>query len=800
VNYTLRIFKEGYNAKEEQFNLSAGNNNREFTLEAQGQMQEEEYKYDTGNMNRQADQNYRIGSTGYQGGAVKFIPKKIGGTISSISIQFGPLSDLQTYSRCKVSIKQLDKRGRLLEIMEPMEINFQPNKVKTISVAQYQIKTDEPYYVVVEKIDDSGNILIGLDQSGDRDYSYIYGGNNLFPLYPNLVYGALMIRSTMNYPVDADTINYHVNKPVLDPIHPSAKEVKGKAEAKQGIQLFFQDGLRINDMADANGNFSIAVRRTMIPGEEVLAYAKDENGIKSDPAKGIILTDPEILLDNIKLAKDMKDEKPGTEANKKLKNAVSEAELLLENINSYEVGELIDKSKIKEYQNEINNKVKELRDLMLALSPDKERLKKEIDIAMEDLSNIWISPNGRDIPETKDWVMQKDWTIFNSKLLKARGVYQDTAATVQRTRNAIKDLKDAKTIFDSSKQKGYEKVLIINEKYEDGIYEGEGRGTSLLASHVVIQVSKGRIVDVKITDWNESEASKKAIELEGFLDKIVNENALDIKPIKGYEIEYRAIIKAINQAIEKGLKEGEPINTDKTPLSNAINRAKTFLNKYPVSDGQNIGEEVEWVTQENHNLLKQQIAVAEEEYKKDLTIDGRDKAITILETAVRNFLSQLERGPKDVVVPIGYKDGEYLVKTHGQNAMNKNEFKVTISNGKITSIEIISWADTPGFDNKIEPLIRNIINENSPEVDVVSKATNSSNSVKEAVKLALEMAKKTEDPENPVDPADIEKSLNNLKSEILSAKKLLYKTQIEGSILKVKREFIVNRSKLYLPR
>lgn len=86
-----------------------------------------------------------------------------------------------------------------------------------------------------------------------------------------------------------------------------------------------------------------------------------------------------------------------------------------------------------------------------------------------------------------------------------------------------------------------------------------------------------------------------------------------------------------------------------------------------------------------------------------------------------------------------YKDGTYTGTAKGYGGDITVE--VTISGGKITAIDIVSApAETPSFLTRAKGVIDKILEKQSPDVDVVSGATYSSNGILNAVRRALAQA------------------------------------------------------------
>ena len=85
-----------------------------------------------------------------------------------------------------------------------------------------------------------------------------------------------------------------------------------------------------------------------------------------------------------------------------------------------------------------------------------------------------------------------------------------------------------------------------------------------------------------------------------------------------------------------------------------------------------------------------------------------------------------------------YKDGKYIGEAEGFGG--KVKVQVTVSNGKIADIEILSHSDGKEYMSKASALVNKIIKKQSTNVDAVSGATYSSNGIINAVRNALNKA------------------------------------------------------------
>lgn len=98
--------------------------------------------------------------------------------------------------------------------------------------------------------------------------------------------------------------------------------------------------------------------------------------------------------------------------------------------------------------------------------------------------------------------------------------------------------------------------------------------------------------------------------------------------------------------------------------------------------------------------------------------------------------SNLEVKKSDTV----YKDGVYIGESKGMNDVVNVE--VTVKDTVISSVSVLSHKETPGIsDPAIDKIPSEIVNTNSPEVDIVSGATKTSEGIIQAVKIALDSAK-----------------------------------------------------------
>lgn len=92
----------------------------------------------------------------------------------------------------------------------------------------------------------------------------------------------------------------------------------------------------------------------------------------------------------------------------------------------------------------------------------------------------------------------------------------------------------------------------------------------------------------------------------------------------------------------------------------------------------------------------------------------------------------------DATSQTAYKDGTY--EGSGSGFGGKVTLRVTIQNGKITSISEVSQSETSSYWKEAKTLFSTIIEKQSAEVDTITGATKSCDAIKEAVRQALNSA------------------------------------------------------------
>ncbi|QKF07314.1 S8 family serine peptidase [Berryella wangjianweii] len=454
--YTLRLFKEGLEPVERQVEVREGSNEQRFEMSPSAPSIETVIKHDNGRMNQSLTGNVTIGSGSYSGCAVCFVPYKKGGVIADATVSFsGTRSGLST--KAKLSILQKDNRGRTETLLGPLDIEVQPGRTLTVPLEEYQVKTDQPYYIAIT-VSGQGEdpFTVGADETGDSSFSYLYSGKNLVPVTAENIDSALMIRSKMRYPAGSEDLSFAVGKPVVRPIKPTEKAICGKAAPNQKL-LFVVAGRKILGQADGSGAFSVPLPAdmTLVPGTEVECFGKDANGLLSDKTVAMVVTNRFAIDSAVAAARELLGGGKLNAAQKaRLERSVEEAGTLLDEVDRYEASLELDGTVVSDYQTKIDRHAVAVRQTILDFSPLKRELLSEIEESQADLDSVVRSTTGADVPRSRYWVDPGAWAVFSNRLLLAKAKYESILASDDAVEAAIRRLRSDRAAFDARKTPG----------------------------------------------------------------------------------------------------------------------------------------------------------------------------------------------------------------------------------------------------------------------------------------------------------------------------------------------------------
>lgn len=289
------------------------------------------------------------------------------------------------------------------------------------------------------------------------------------------------------------------------------------------------------------------------------------------------------------------------------------------------------------------------------------------------------------------------------------------------------------------------------QSFTDGEFEGEGQGFGGPLK-VKVVVKDGKIASIELLDNSETPGigDKGA---EDIIGRIIEEQKIDVDVSTGASGSSKGIIEAVKNALGLGTDKVEETEEEVVEEIEFIDgvyegAAEGFHGdikvKVEVKDGKLTKVEVL-----EHGETPGIGDIALEELPalmvKDQTVavDGKSGATYSskgIKAAVINALkseSLVAGADKPATV---LKDGTYVGKDEGFHG--DIELQVTVKDGKVTKIDIVSMDETPGIgDVAVEELVANALAKQSPDVDAISTASFSSKATISALKQAFDQAK-----------------------------------------------------------
>ncbi|WP_455104609.1 FMN-binding protein [Peptostreptococcus sp.] len=283
----------------------------------------------------------------------------------------------------------------------------------------------------------------------------------------------------------------------------------------------------------------------------------------------------------------------------------------------------------------------------------------------------------------------------------------------KQLKKLTKELRERIESLESESQKD-----LANKKLKDGSYEGRGIGFRGDVK-VQVDVSGGKISNINIVDnVDDAPYFDKAKSLVG---TIISKQTPNVDSISGATYSSNGIKSAVRDALKKAGVSSEGDNNDELKIE--LSRLK----------------------EENQKL-------------KD-TISG-----------LKAKIGDLEKKSQKEDTNIRMKDGSYQGIGMGFKGNVRVEVKVT--DGKISSINVIDNIDDAPFFDKAKSLIPNIISSQTANVDSVSGATYSSNGIKSAVRDALKKAGSSQESVNNDEINKKLEKLSKLEEKLKQMKKL----------------------------
>jgi uncharacterized protein with FMN-binding domain len=240
-----------------------------------------------------------------------------------------------------------------------------------------------------------------------------------------------------------------------------------------------------------------------------------------------------------------------------------------------------------------------------------------------------------------------------------------------------------------------------SKKYKDGTFTGTGTGFKGGTTKISVTISDGKITSIETVTHGDTPSYYERT-IGTITDEIISSQSTSVDTVSGATYSSRGIIDAVQDALNQAMGISSS-STDTTTSSDATNSYETR----PERGGRRHNDEAPFIPEEKNDTTS--------------TNDNNNS----------NSNTNIQQE---------YTDGTYTGSGTGfRNATTT--VSVTVSGGKITSIETISHGDTPHYyERTIETITDEIISSQSTSVDTVSGATFSSRGIIEAVENALNQA------------------------------------------------------------
>lgn len=227
--------------------------------------------------------------------------------------------------------------------------------------------------------------------------------------------------------------------------------------------------------------------------------------------------------------------------------------------------------------------------------------------------------------------------------------------------------------------------------YKDGIYQGSGTGFRNSTTTVSVTISGDKITAVNVDSYGDDQR---------FFDQaftqvsqeVLSSQSADVDAVSGATFSSKGIMSAVSDALSKAKLQGSVASSVSGSSSSSAGTVSSEQNQ---SDSSQAEEQA----------------------------------------------SQADSQASESSGAAAYKDGTY--KGTGNGFRGETAVTVTVSGGKITSVNIDSYQDDDRFFQRACPQItQEIVSSQSADVDAVSGATFSSKGIMQAVANALQSAVK----------------------------------------------------------
>ncbi|WP_160685743.1 FMN-binding protein [Clostridium sp. C2-6-12] len=278
----------------------------------------------------------------------------------------------------------------------------------------------------------------------------------------------------------------------------------------------------------------------------------------------------------------------------------------------------------------------------------------------------------------------------------------------------------------------------ITSQYKDGTYTGRGIGFKGRTTKVSVTIADGKITKIETLSYGDDRPYFEKAE-SGVTQNIISKQSTSVDTVSGATYSSKGIISAVKDALSQATaSSNDTANVSKEKEENASSATSTENSKNPAAadtkkaaDSAKTSEGNTSAASTSNNTAKSEAAAS----NNQTTSSSNTQAATpkASQGTTSSNTTSSNQG--------AYKDGTYTGSGKGFKG-GTTTVSVTVSNGKIASVQTVSNGDTPQYYNRASgTVIKNIISKQSTSVDTVSGATYSSKGIMSAVANALSQAK-----------------------------------------------------------
>ncbi|WP_234121857.1 FMN-binding protein [Clostridium hydrogenum] len=265
-------------------------------------------------------------------------------------------------------------------------------------------------------------------------------------------------------------------------------------------------------------------------------------------------------------------------------------------------------------------------------------------------------------------------------------------------------------------------------QYKDGTYTGTGTGFQP-GMNVTVTVKNNKIASIDITSTNDSagyfDQASKVVP-----NEIIQAQSTKVDAVSGATRSSNGIMEAVTDALKNAkLSSSSTSSTTTASNNNSTTNSEASNNNNKESNTVNSSSSTTAPASKATNTNNTAAPSS--------TTNASNNAAPSTTANVSNGSSNNATAPSNTSSK--YKDGTYTGV--GQGFRPNLKVSVTIKNGKIANIQMLSNEDTPQFFNSAASVVPSeIVQAQSTQVDAVSGATRSSNGIMMAVSDALSNA------------------------------------------------------------